>query len=62
MKIINGFSNETILLIEDKNGKHYRLNDFDPKTLWIENEAGEGIQITEDKFYELIDKFFKENF
>jgi len=50
------------LVIEDKDGSYYELSDFDAKALWIENEAGEGGEIADDKFYELIDKFFKENF
>ena len=52
----------TKIIICSQPGRYYELSGCGVDSIWIENEAGEGMQIAEDKFYELIDKFFKENF
>lgn len=31
-------------------------------TIWITNKAGGGAEMPVSKFYEVVDKFFKENF
>ena len=41
-------------------------SEFDQSRIWIENEVGEGIEISEKQFMDLIGKclndFFEENF
>lgn len=57
--------NATFYISDDKKDRHYEINfqRYDMKNhVWIKNSGGEGMQIEEQKFFELIDKFFKENF
>ncbi len=50
-------------------GKFYRLMTTVPtppghevQPIWFENEDGEGMSMSENTFFEILDKAFKENF
>ena len=50
------------LYIASADGREYILSVRDEKHLWISDGTGEGGAFKIDKFFEAVDKFYKENF
>lgn len=42
--------------------KKYEIEYKDEKSIWISDGTGEGGEFSNEKFFEMIDKFYKENF
>lgn len=53
-----------ILTITDpkNSAKGYAIEKKDDHSIWISGEDGEGAEFSAEKFYEAIDKFYRDNF
>jgi len=61
-KILSTYNSYGTTLIINKGKRFYRIVVFENE-IWIENEENEGMgEIKDGKFFDMIDKFFKENF
>jgi len=52
------------MIIFGKDKKYFEISKFsslDLGQLWIENELGEGLEVSEKQFFEIVEKFFNEN-
>jgi hypothetical protein len=57
--------NAQFFISDDKKDRHYEISFHigrHKENVWIRNSGGEMMQIEEQQFFDLIDKFFKENF
>ena len=50
-----------VLMINHDNGFYY-IGRHDDESIWIGTECGEGMQISNDKFYQLISDFYAKEF
>jgi len=46
---------------EDSNG-HYKLSKWSNEQIFLSNATGEGMGLSENELFELLDKYFKEKF
>jgi hypothetical protein len=57
--------NANFYISDYKKDRHYEISfhmDRLKNHIWIANAGHEGMEVSEQQFFELIDKFFKENF
>lgn len=51
-----------VLIIRGPNDKQYEIEQKDKDSIWIGDGSGESGEFNSIKFFEAIDKFYKENF
>lgn len=57
--------NASFYISDQKRNNHYEINFFYQggiNYIWLKNAGGELMHMEEQKFFDFIDKFFKENF
>lgn len=50
------------LIIKIPNKESYILKRFNDDSIFLQTESGEGMEVSNDKFYKLLDDYFRENF
>jgi len=51
-----------ILLLRHPDGREYSIEEKDDTSIWISDNTGEGGEFKSKDFFEIVDKFYKENF
>lgn len=61
-ELIDSAKERSIYITNCRNGQWYQLGRMTEDSFWIESNSSEGVQVSSNSLYELLDKFFVEVF